>query len=128
MTLEIIAFFYFMLRILAFRMRLFQEAMPVAGNTINCQNEFTIDTGCATLDNARNCPSNISVGNARDHLLNAGCLLVIHWQLASFEAIVLAFVIWQLFPLVIGFWSATGNVNHNWHAVLSASCLILIYL
>ena len=119
MALEFMVFFYFMLRILAFRIRLFQEAMPVAGNTENFQNEFTVDTGCPALDNAKKC---------RDHLLNAGCLIVIHWQLVSFEAIVLAFVIWQLFPLVIGFWSATGNVNHNWHAVLSASCLILIYL
>ena len=51
----------------------------------------------------------------KDHLLNAGCLLVLHWQLVPFKAIAFAFMIWQLFPLVIELLSAAGKMNHNWH-------------
>ena len=127
MALELMAFIYFVLSILAFRIRLLQEDIPFAGNTENCQNEFAVGTGCPALDNVKNHPSNISVGNVKDHLLNAGCLLVLYRQLVPFKAIVLAFMIWQRFPIVIELLSAAGKMNHNWRVVLNAGCLILIH-
>ena len=39
----------------------------------------------SVFDDMGNHPLNISVGNVKDHLLNAGCLLVIHWQLVLIE-------------------------------------------
>ena len=69
----------------------------------------------------------------KDHLLNAGYLLVIHWQLVPFKAIALAFVIWQFLPLVIGLMNAIGKMNHNWHVggmqdhLLNAGCLLMIH-
>ena len=127
MALEFMVFFYFVSRILAFRIKLIQEDIPFAGDTENCQNESTVGTGCPAPDNAKNYPLNISVGNVKDHLLNAGCSLVLHWQLVPFKAIVLAFMIWQLFPLVIELLSAAGKMNHDWHVVLNAGCLFLIH-
>ena len=100
------------MRILAFRIFFFQEDIPFNGNTKDCQNGFTSgienhqhdsstgdteiyhDTSLArgmeshqddsVFDDMENHPSNISVGNVRDRPLNAGCLLVIHWQLVPF--------------------------------------------
>ena len=56
-----------------------------------------------------------------------------HWQLVPFEAIVLAFLVWQFLPLVIGSWSVTGKIKHNWHVggmqdrLLNANCLLVIH-
>ena len=88
----------------------------------------------SAFDDMENHPLNMSVGNVKDHLLNAGCLLVIHWQLVPFEAIMLASIYdWQLFPLVIESLSAAGKMNHNWHVggiqdhLLNAGCLLMIH-
>ena len=53
------------MKILAFRIKLFQEDISFAGNTENRQNEFTVGAGCPALDNVKNHPSNISVGNVK---------------------------------------------------------------
>ena len=146
-----------MLSILAFRIKLFPGDTSFAGNTENCQKEFTGGTENhqhnSFAGNTENCqnestggmknhqhdsstgdagnfqykslthgmknhqddsgfddiekyPSNVSVGNVKDRLLNAGCFLVLHWQLVSVKAIVIVFVIWQFLPLVLGLLNA----------------------
>ena len=75
------------------------------------------------------CPSSVSDGHLNDLLLNASCLL---WHVGSyvvpFGAIVLAFMILQFLPLVIGLLNAAGKTNHTWHVhLLKIGYLLIIH-
>ena len=55
-----------------------------------------------------------TVGDMKNHLLNVGCLFVMHVQSASLKAVVLAFMVWQFILVVIGLLSAIGEVKRDW--------------